>query len=42
MIEYRSTAPNVPPEGEGWKCIHSGCSPDGTRWWLWQRVTPSA
>lgn len=38
-LERRITAPGERPEGEGWKCIHSSASPDGTRWWLWQRIT---
>jgi hypothetical protein len=37
VLERRLTAPGVTPVGEGWTCIHSSASPDGTQWWLWQR-----
>jgi len=37
VLQSAVTAPGVAPEGAGWTCIHSSVSPDGTRWWLWQR-----
>jgi hypothetical protein len=40
-IEYARSEPGRSPDGKGWHCIHAGCSPDGNRWWLHQRIVQS-